>query len=539
MPTKHKSFDDGFDQGLRRQAASLPAAPPPAALRARILGHLPAAPARPVPPRLRLIATGLAACAAAGLLVVGLHSGLRPASAAEVRAAILRTNTWHFVGWHLRDGHKVRWEVWGRRSPALYREQIGDEVYLDDGTRSTHVLPPDPKNGRPHGVVLILPSRPQTTPALADSGTNFLVGIGGDAAGFSPRGPAGNDETFEARTEYAGYPTDIKETTTLTVNRSTHLPVRYVVRRVESQPKGKPGVGAGLNYRALRKLREYTHAELVPSYDVPLPVAVAAVRPPAGYVVTDANDAPPALGAPAGGVATQGGLTVRTEVVAQDAEGDLRLRFHAWVGRQPLSYRDTGLYLDGLNHPGHYGTDDLGNAYLFIECPGPLGNDDGGVDLWLVPLEPLAPKAPPPAALDLNAALGLSRYERMGQSGRTIPVATEHMTFHLRLPVEKQGLGFDAVVRDAGHHGMQYVGPLPSLATEAAEARALDYWNRPVLFAGGKLVHKAGFGPNYERAAYWWGMAAQAAARTGDTRRADVDRQNVSTMRRLQQQSRP
>ena len=67
----------------------------------------------------------------------------------------------------------------------------------------------------------------------------------------------------------------------------------------------------------------------------------------------------------------------------------------------------------------------------------------------------------PRPALTLTAALGLSRYERMGQSGRSISVATEHMTFHLRLPAEKKDLGFDAVLTDAGHHGMEYVGLAP------------------------------------------------------------------------------
>lgn len=536
MPTEHKSFDANFDQSLRRLAATLPAAPPPAALRARTLDKLPAPdPARSRPSRLRLIAAGLAACAVTGVLVVGLRSGLRPASAAEVRAAILRTNTWHLVGWHLKDGHRARWEVWGRRSPAFYREDIGDEVYLDDGTRSTHVLPPDPKSGRVHGVVLILPSRRhagQDSAGSGDSGANFLVGIGGDADGLSPRSLTGSSETFEAKTEYAGDPTDIKETATLTVDRSTHLPVRYIVRRVESLPMGRPGVGAGLNYRALKKLREYTQAELTPTYDVPLPAAAAAVRPPAGYVVTDAGDAPPALSAPAGSVATRGGLTVRAEVVTQDAEGDLHLRFHAWVGKQPLNHADTGLLLDGLTAPGRYGTDDRGNAYVQVHDPGPTGSNDGGADLWLVPADPLAPKAPPPTTLDMVTALGISRYERMGRSGRFVSVTTERMTFHLGLPAVKKDAGYDAVVANVGRYGMKYVGMSPSLAHEAAEQRAMDCYNRPTLFVRGKAVRRAGFGPNYERAAFWYGRAAQAAEHTGDTRQAKSDRRQVALMRR-------
>ena len=528
-----ENLDKSFDQSLRRLAATLPAASPPEALRAHVLGSLPVpGPARPKPSRLRLAAAGLAACAVAALLVAGPHSGLRPASAAEMRAAILRAKTWHFVGWHLKDGRRVRWEVWGRRSPALYREQVGDEVYLDDGTHSTHILPPEPKNGRVHGVVLILPSRPLTGQA-AGSGANFLVGIGGDAVGFSPRGSAGNTETFEAKTGYGGDPAHIEETATLTVDRSTHLPVRYVVRRVESLPEPRQG-GVGRDSRVLIKLREYTQAELTPTYNVPLPDAVAAVQPPAGYVVTDANDAPPALSAPAGSVATQGGLTVRAKVIAQDAEGDLHLRLYAWVGKEPLNSADTGLQLDGLITPGRYGTDDRGNAYIQIHDPGPTGNNDCGADLWLVPVEPLAPMAPLPTALDLVTALGISRYERMGRSGRFVPVTTERMTFHLGLPVDKEAVGYDAVIANVGRYGMKYVGLSPSLAHEAAEQRAMDCYNRPTLFVGGKAVRRAGFGPDYERAVYWYGQAAQAAEHTGDTRQTESDRRQVAQMRRLE-----
>lgn len=527
MSPKHEKFD----QSLRRLAAALPVETPPAALRARVLGRLPApGPPPPKPLRLRLAAAGLAACAVAALMIAGLRSGLRPASAAEVRAAILRTNTWHFVGWHLRDGHRVRWEVWGRRSPSLYREQIGDEMYLDDGRRSTHILPPDPKNGRARGVVLILPSQIQkglASPDTGDSGANFLVGIGGDANRFTTLGAHVDDETFEAKTEYLGYPTDIKETTTLTVDRSTHLPVRYVVRRLESRPQGRPSVGAGLDYRVLRKLREYTQAELTPTYDVPLPATVATVQSPADYVVTDTTGAPPDLGGPEGSVASAGGLTVRAEVLAQDAKGDLHLRFHAWLGNQPLSYRNTGLLLNGgARTTGRYdGTGDRVSPYIDIPSPGALGTRDGGIDWWLVPAEPFAPGAQQPSALDLAASFGVSRYERMGMSGCLIPVATQKMDFHLRLPAQRQDLEYEAA---AGRSGADFWGPRPLLTLWAAEKRAEHC-------AAGEPGQ--GTGPDFERAASWWEEAARIAAHAGNVSRAEDDRRNAVGMHRMQRQS--
>ena len=48
-------------------------------------------------------------------------------------AAIQRVNTWHLRGWRLHEGQRVPWEIWGRRSPFYYREQVGEEVTVDDG----------------------------------------------------------------------------------------------------------------------------------------------------------------------------------------------------------------------------------------------------------------------------------------------------------------------------------------------------------------------------------------------------------------------
>ena len=270
---------------------------------------------RPKPSRLRLAAAGLAACALAALLVAGPHSGLRPASAAEVRAAILRANTWHFVGWHLRG--RPSGALGGLGPPLPVPSTANRSVtrsILDDGVRSTHILPPDPETGAHHGVVLILPSKPQTNPVLADSGANFLVGIGGDADGFGGSATAGAAETFEARTEYLGYPADIKETATLTVDRSTHLPVRYVVRRGGvaaseqsrrwrrpglPRPGKAPGVHAGGADAGLRRASAARRG--------------VGLDPLLGMSSPMRMTRPPHLSGPVGSVATQGGLTVRAE----------------------------------------------------------------------------------------------------------------------------------------------------------------------------------------------------------------------------------
>ena len=537
MSPKPNDFDQHvMDQRLRHLAVALPPEPLPTALRTRILDPLPISNDQPQRMRLRLVAAGLAACVTLLFLVAGPHlSGLRPASAAEVHAAILRANTWHFVGWHLRNGQKVHWEVWGRRVPYFYREQIGDEVFLDDGTRSTHILPPDPKSGREHGIVLILPSPPRSTLGSATTGTgeaNFLVGIGGDADRYQRLGSTGNDETFAAQTEYLGYPYDIKETATLMVDKTAQLPVRYFVSRTESQPKGKPDTTAGINYTLLKKVREYTQAELIPSYDLLLPASIAEINAPAGYTVADATSPSPKLDGSEGSICSQSGLTVRAEVLGQDTNGDLHLRFYSWLGSQPLNYRNTGLMLEGARAPGRYGTDDSANSYLYIRVPGGAGPGDGGIDLWLVPVTPFTSQTPQPRTLDLAVPLSVTRYESLAATGgRLIPVTTQQMSFHLKLPREPQDLGYEAA---AGCPGIDFFGPRPSLANEAAEARANYYMEQPTIPVNGAAAKI-----DYERAAYWWNAAAQAATHTGDASRAAMDRSNAATMQQLQKQAAP
>src|SRR5207302_1969596 len=69
---------------------------------------------------------------AAALIALLPRQGSRSVGAA-VEAAVQRANTWHLVGWKLQGGQRVPWEIWGRRSPFFYREQLGEELNFDDG----------------------------------------------------------------------------------------------------------------------------------------------------------------------------------------------------------------------------------------------------------------------------------------------------------------------------------------------------------------------------------------------------------------------
>ncbi|MES2465153.1 MAG: hypothetical protein V4671_31690 [Armatimonadota bacterium] len=138
----------------------------------------------------RTFAGAIAAVVVAFLLVGPRY--LSRFAVSDVRAAVQRAKTWHFVGWRIQDGRKVRWEVWGRRSPFFYREQIGQEILIDDGKQRMRLFPAGGTANRPRPVVLKMPSQTlmETGRSLANQSRAFLVGIGGgDAWGSFPSNP--------------------------------------------------------------------------------------------------------------------------------------------------------------------------------------------------------------------------------------------------------------------------------------------------------------------------------------------------------------
>lgn len=90
------------------------------------------------------------------LLVPVLHQSRRAAQnpGAAIAAALGRVNTWHFSGWKLIDGQKVPWDVWGRRTPWLYYERVGDMTTWTDGKERVRVFAPNAALNRPHGLII-------------------------------------------------------------------------------------------------------------------------------------------------------------------------------------------------------------------------------------------------------------------------------------------------------------------------------------------------------------------------------------------------
>ncbi len=109
------------------------------------------------PPRRRVLAVAAALLLVAALLLLpALYQNHQAAQnpGAAIAAALGRVNTWHFSGWKLIDGQKVPWEVWGRRTPFLYYERLGDVVTWSDGKQLVRVFPPNAALNRPQGLII-------------------------------------------------------------------------------------------------------------------------------------------------------------------------------------------------------------------------------------------------------------------------------------------------------------------------------------------------------------------------------------------------
>ncbi|MBC7806095.1 MAG: hypothetical protein H7145_08090, partial [Akkermansiaceae bacterium] len=316
-----------FDQNLRRAAKRLPSEAVPASLADRVLGTLPLA--APQKSR-RLFVTRLAAAGlAVATVVVGLSLApqtpfVKRSNAAGMREAVGRAKTWHFVGWRLVKGERVRWEVWGQRSPFLYRETIGEEVLLDDGTRRIHLLPPE-NGGKQRGECLITPSRLLDNFVSSDEAngvhTGFLAGIGGADVVSYLTPVTGDSWHLEHQSIKVWGETPRRERAILTVDAGTLLPTRYTVTQ-EAYPLVNDA--AAFIPHGVKPLSVTRTADLMPRYDVPLPANISQLVPPATYHVTDATKTLSGVTRD-GSVCTREGVTLRATVLGRDAQGNVRM----------------------------------------------------------------------------------------------------------------------------------------------------------------------------------------------------------------------
>lgn len=276
------------------------------------------APRRYRTPRRRVLATAAALLTVGVLLLLpALHQSHQAAQnpGAAIAAALGRVNTWHFSGWKLIDGKKVRWEIWGRRTPFLYYERVGEAVSWSDGKQFVRVFPPNAALNRPHG--LIIKTAPDQTPGgggfLDDPAYQTLAAVNPSRTNFGDGYTTLYAQTLtEARFRdpYSeGHISQgVNANKLYTISKRNWLPTTYQ-----------------LHYDS--KTFERDTEFLTVRYGSALPDAI--LLPPAAesYSVVDLSSA----------VSRPDGFRVTASPVAIDKAGNLVISARGWLGGNPLT----------------------------------------------------------------------------------------------------------------------------------------------------------------------------------------------------------
>jgi hypothetical protein len=478
----------------RRVSRRLPAVPPPAALRERVLASLPPAPGMSIPPvpvrKDRRTLSLLVRASVAGGLVVALIAFSpwkkdQPLGVA-VEAAVQRANTWHLRGWKLQGGRKIPWEIWGRREPFFYREQLGDELNFDDGTQRVRLIPTGVSGQR---LALRLASGPapsdqwsrwltmgtgwrQLTTVLQETRDQVLLRGGMDGGMQGP---------YSVASDY------------FRVHKGTWLPVQWEYRLHWS------------NSKAPERVIDTLQAE----YDVPLPAAVTGLRLPAGVRLADTLGVPTDPSMPTENVQRANGLTVQAQALAMDPDGNILVRVRSWLGNMKLGAAGTGSINDvETNHryrsvnmlqrppptveTGYRTKDGLG--YVPFSPPRLfLSLANGDVLMLLTPLEPRPAGTSLPRSLVVDLQVTPQVYTQAGSS----VLFDQEFTWTLPLPERAAPIRIDDFL-PPGHRGRVRFAPGAAddstVAGNIAAARAGAY----------EIARR------YERAIYWHrqGLAA-------------------------------
>lgn len=466
---------DERDEAARRDravAAILAAAP-------EVERHNPRRAAALLP---RFAAGGIAVAGILLILVLLGAPALIPARrslAAEVGAALQQVNTWHLSGWKRIGGKQVRWEVWGRRRPFFYREQIGEQVIWDDGRERVQVFPADPATERAATLVLRTASRPgeneNTGLAWMDAYRNWQK----DAR---PWKETPSEVVFLAH-DFGMEGPDTVTDHLHTIDKQTALPVQIEVRR-------------GRANDSARLTAEWLQAR----YDQPLPAAVAG--PPQqnlpGAAIVDASAFPAGI-TPQETTARANGVTVAVTPLAVDESGSVLVRVRGWLGDTPLrsfvftetapaapppllwvveAVRSRGV--PAVDAPACHDENDRAYVAVSTDLTRAAPETAPGTLMLLAPLEPLPNGAPAPRRLTLTLFAAPTVMVR--RSGSRFPmsqsVMRETMSVTVALPeASPEQLDIEKYLRPDWRHYFRYVGA-PSLAADTALSRAnfyLDY----------------------------------------------------------------
>lgn len=414
------------------------------------------------------IAGGILAVAALSLIAGTCLVPAKSASAAEVRRALARVNTWHLTGWKLQNGKQVRWEVWGRRIPFFYREQIGQNVTLDNGKERIRLFAaPRWDGGKEPLIALKMPTRPiehqaglavgagnhtQTSIISPDS---FLDAIGQRGSAYDTVLREGNTLTLR-RNDGGIIGANLEEHSRLmTVDMRTKLPWTFTWHVDRSRNPNVP------KDAFVAPAKSYDSGYLEAAYDVPLQETITDI--PADATMVDMT-VPTEGFVPTENAITVNGLTVQAKEVIRDQDGNLLLRFGAWLGQKRMDAEtaETGLGLNVrpspvrqiVEHIGdrikvttpHTAMDERGNIYVEIGTPPRIHHSDRP-ELYFAPLEPLPEGTPSPNSLSLSLQVSLESWELNPEThnGTRVPMMEEVLKLNLTLPQTAKSLGYDII----------------------------------------------------------------------------------------------
>ena len=438
-----------------------------------------AVPARRLPLRRALASAGAALLIVALFLLPTLYQNRRNAQnpGAAVAAALARVNTWHFAGWKLIDGKQVPWEVWGRRSPWLYYERVGDTTTWSDGRQRLRIFAPNPALKRPYGLV-VKTSVDQVNGDLGfleDPAYQALVNSRQAGAGFGD----GYTHLYQQTVTLArfrcqsplGVSSGVNSNNLYTISKRDWLPITYHLH---------------FDGGTFARDTEYLGVR----YDVDLPDAVLSPPPADGYSVVDFT--PSAKHAD--------GFRVVAEPVGMDAAGNVVIVARGWLGEDRLTPGST-FSLNVQPYNGAFSGKRLGQAvkYLFATNSSlPPGAD---IQMPFAPLEPLKTNTLPDTFLLTMSASPETQVrgsDLISSDGRTHPVTrTESLVskrFHWRMPLPSKPVSsLLALLPPSQRDGFQASSALPSGTRQRSPVQAVEYnlaeQRRAYYFTGGDYLY--------------------------------------------------
>jgi len=335
------------------------------------------APARQMPLR-RASAATVAVLLVGGLfLLPALYQSRRNAQnpGAAIAAALGRVNTWHFSGWKLIDGKQVPWEVWGRRSPWLYYERVGDTTTWSDGKQRLRVFAPSPALKRPNGLVV------KTTADQAGGGLGFLGDPAYQSLVNTQRARADFRDgvtnlyaqtstlaRFRSQDAAAGPISGVNANKLYTISKRDWLPITYQ-RHFDSPTFARDTEHLGVRY------------------DVDLPDAIANPPSPSGYSMVDFTQPAKRMADLGNRFAETRGFRVQAEPAGMDKEGNILIVARGWLGGNRLTPNSAfSLDVSPFNSPASGEHQNQKYKYVYASHSSTPPGDE--VYLVYTPLEP-------------------------------------------------------------------------------------------------------------------------------------------------------